>query len=226
MGKKIMPGSVMYARCETLAKKYRDENVSWDYLKAQDTLMRYSDDFRACVAEMCGVDPDTGKPLEPVADPPEDEGPTDEELDAIEAEENENARKDRKPRGRKPKTVSDIELDEEEEAANETSETADTVEETDPVETVVDSDDSDEAAEAETEEVQTAPWNLCHWCQAAPATACLTVQVAGEGNELRLVRYDHLCLDCASRYWEALRTAQAECSAGDVEEEDSSDEEE
>ena len=70
-------------------------------------------------------------------------------------------------------------------------------------------DGVEEAEEEEAEEIPVASFDDCHWCGAAPATVCISVQVQG-GDENRLVRLDHLCADCAAAYWTALHNAQKE----------------
>lgn len=217
----------MYSRCEALAKKYNDEHMSWEYIKAQDTLMRYSDEFRQCVAELCGVDPNTGEPIWPAepAEPAEPEdvpeseqvqeapaadsdepGPSDEELAEIEAEkpeeaeEAEEAAQDPEPpkkRRGRPKKEPEPELEQEPEP------------ETEP--------------EEEAEEVaDVRPWNLCHWCQQDAAVTAVYVYVQDDGDpSQRMVRCEHLCRSCADSFWSAVREAQyAAMTPADEEEEE------
>lgn len=177
MPKKIMPGSVMYSRCETLAKKYQEEGASWDELMKQDPLMMYSSEFMKCVADMCNVDPDTGEPStnptnpEPKPEPePEHEQETDGEPE-MEPEESEETEEDEEP------------------------------------------EEVEEADEGEVCQDEPVPmsWDMCHWCQQEPAESVVFTQVQTDSEQQRLMRCDHLCRECANKYWDAVRQVQYAC---------------
>lgn len=201
MPKKIMPGSVMYARCEALSKKYLSGEMSWDDLMKQDPLMMYSKEFMNCVAGLCGVDPGTGKPIPgsaPKTEPKPEPGPEPKPEPESEPEE----------------TVSDIELDEAEEAANDSNDAGiaeDETEEEPESETESEAEpecgDGDEAVEDNGEEPDTLAWDMCAWCAQRPATVCIDVSIS-QGGDRRLMRVDHVCDECAGAYWAAIRDAQ------------------
>ncbi|MBO7690577.1 MAG: hypothetical protein J6T14_07105 [Clostridia bacterium] len=185
MPKKIMPGSVMYARCEALSKKYLSGEMSWDDLMKQDPLMMYSKEFMNCVAGLCGVDPGTGKPI-PGSAPKTEPEPEPEPEHEPEPEE----------------TVSDIELDEAEETANDSNDASVAEDETEE-----EPESGDEAVEDNGEEPETPAWDMCAWCAQVPATVCIDVSIS-QGGDRRLMRVDHVCDECAGAYWEAIRNAQ------------------
>lgn len=198
MPKKIMPGSVMYARCETISKKYLNEGMSWDDLMKQDPLMMYSKEFMNCVAELCGVDPDTGESIPGSILKPKPE-----------SEEEPEPESEPEPE----ETVSDIELDEAEEAANDAGVAEDeTEEEPEPegeseAEPESEPECVDEVVEDNGEEPETLAWDMCAWCAQRPATVCIDVSIS-QGGDRRLMRVDHVCDECAGAYWSAIRDAQ------------------
>ena len=162
-----------------LGKRARDcyekfvNGALWDEIVAAEPLMLYSKEFRDFVAGKCGVNPESGKPLEE---------PTDEEL----ADEIDDA-------------VDGGEVDEandEAEAEEADADEAEAIEE--------------EEEEEEEEPAVAASHNDCHWCGAAPATICLSVQAQDGDGGNRLVRLDHLCDGCAAAYWTAIHNAQKE----------------
>lgn len=220
MPKKIMPGSVMYSRCEALSKKYLSGEMSWDDLMKQDPLMMYSKEFMNCVAGLCGVNPGTGKPIpgsapkvKPEPKPKQDPEPDSEPESETDAEPNETATGDL-----------DLELDEAEEAANgadadDEDADEDEDEETDPDqehdEDDGDGDSNDSGDTGDAEEPEPMAWDMCHWCQQEPASAVVFTQVQDDGGEQRLMRCDHLCRSCADRYWEALRNVQFACMSAE-----------
>ena len=162
-----------------------NETQDWQEVLKTDSLMVYSTDFRKFVASKCGLK-ENGEPL-PGATPEMAEADK-----AIEAEAEAEA------------GAEEVEPVDEEEEAEEADE-ADAEEE----EETAEEEEPPEEEEEEEEEEEAAAYDLCHWCNAAPATVVLTLQVS-DGDEPRVLRLDHLCPDCAAEYWNAVRATHKE----------------
>lgn len=199
------PASVLGSRAAECVKRYK-AGTSWDEIVASEALMLYSEEFRAFVASKCNVDPTSGKPLDLRLPPASDikqrkSAFTSEELEELKKADAEIDAEE----GAEEKDASSEEETEEEEAEEEEEEETEAG--------GPDADEADAPGEDEEEEVNesvVASHNDCHWCGAASATVCLSVQAQDGEGENRLVRLDHLCENCAMAYWTAIHNAQKE----------------